>query len=77
MSSNKFEHQAFPHGNQTHGGCLGMTLRDYFAGQVIAGLGAPVVTSGRAGVSSRFNSDDIAASAYRMADAMLKAREEE
>ena len=25
--------QAFPHGNPTDGGELGMTLRDYFAGQ--------------------------------------------
>ena len=33
--------QAFPHGNPTHGGDIGMTLRDYFAGQALAGFCAP------------------------------------
>ena len=32
--------QAFPHGNPTHGGTTGMTLRDYFAGQALAGMTA-------------------------------------
>ena len=50
----------------------GMTLRDYFAGQVVVGV-----------MSEYWNSDrmrdptfeDIALSAYGIADAMLKARE--
>lgn len=59
---------AFP-GPPNHG----MTLRDYFAGQVIAGLAAPVAVQGylrKVGVKS----EDVAASAYRLADAMLKER---
>ena len=30
--------QAFPHGNPTHGGDAGMTLRQWYAGQALAGL---------------------------------------
>ncbi len=29
--------QAFPHGDMVHGGCTGMTLRDYFAAKALAG----------------------------------------
>jgi hypothetical protein len=29
---------AFPHGDPTHGGDLGMTLRDYFAAAALQGL---------------------------------------
>ena len=43
----------------------GMSLRDYFAGQVLAGnLGNPWAS----------NSDDIAVRCYQIADAMLAAR---
>jgi hypothetical protein len=42
----------------------GMTLRDYFAGQCLAGL-----------ASRRVMGADDAAWAYRMADAMVAARE--
>jgi hypothetical protein len=46
----------------------GMTLRDWFAGQVLAGLCAdPDMGSNTA--------DAIAGSAYSLADEMLKARE--
>ena len=44
---------------------VGMTLRDYFAAESLAGL---MVVGG--------SYEDLAISAYRMADAMLKAREE-
>jgi len=48
----------------------GMDLRDYFAGQVIEGL---LADGGWAGDLSYF--EDVAEGAYRMADAMMKARE--
>ena len=48
----------------------GMELRDYFAGQVIEGL---LADGGWGGDLSYF--EDVAEGAYRMADAMIKARE--
>jgi hypothetical protein len=48
-------------------GFNGMTLREYYAGQALAGL-ASYVTKGA-------TFDDIAKDAYAIADAMLKARE--
>jgi hypothetical protein len=49
----------------------GMTLRDYFAGQALAGfLAAP----GRTGEKARDNSGRAAYWAYVQADAMLEAR---
>lgn len=52
----------------------GMSLRDYFAAKAL-----PVVASGHHEVGQRFlrlaNFEFAAADAYRMADAMLKARE--
>jgi hypothetical protein len=45
----------------------GMTLRQYYAGQALAGL-ASYVTKGA-------TFDDIAKDAYAIADAMIKARE--
>jgi hypothetical protein len=56
---------AFPrHGYNSNDG---MTLRDWFAGQALAGL-ASYVTKGA-------TFDDIAKDAYAIADAMLRARE--
>lgn len=48
----------------------GMSLRDWFAGQALAGMvvNTQLVTQGAI-------LDTISASAYRIADAMLKARE--
>jgi hypothetical protein len=48
----------------------GMDLRDYFAGQVIEGL---LADGGWGGDLSYF--EDVAEGAYRMADAMMEARE--
>ena len=48
--------------------CKGMTLRDYFAGQALQGAIADVSQSNLP--------DDVAAYAYELADAMLKARRE-
>ena len=60
--------QAFPHGDPTHGGEQGMTLRDYFAAKAMQAD----ITDGR-------HEDQFAwcaERAYKMADAMLRAREE-
>jgi hypothetical protein len=50
----------------------GMTLRDYFAGQVIAAL---LVAPGQIGDEAWQNDDRAATWAYGLADAMLAARE--
>jgi len=60
--------QAFPHGDPTHGGEQGMTLRDYFAAKAMQGMYA----NGSFPTGIMF---DTAKEAYEMADAMLKARE--
>lgn len=57
---------AFPH-HFTHesiGDCQGMTLRDYFAAQAMVGLIQRLETR-----------DQVAKSAYAIADKMLEARE--
>lgn len=48
----------------------GMTLRDWFAGQALAGILA-------ADPSSMMGYDDVARSAWALADAMMKERERE
>lgn len=50
----------------THRGCLGMTLRDYFAGQALAGMLSNSSTRGAA---------FYAECSYTQADAMLASRE--
>jgi len=57
--------QAFPY---TGLGSDGMTLRDYFAAKTLQGL-----LSNR---NAEAAIDEFAAKSYRMADAMLKAREQ-
>lgn len=62
---------AFPMGANEyagHGPCWGMTLRDYFAAKAMQGAAASSVV-----YSSELQA---AQDAYRMADAMLKVREE-
>lgn len=51
-------------------GTAGMTLRDYFAAQALAGGFREFLTTG----DSWDDYDDFAKSCYAMADAMLKAR---
>ena len=58
---------AFAHGDPTHGGDPGMSLRDYFAGQALAGL----VMNKR---HIAFHPTDDAKWVYELADAMLEAR---
>lgn len=55
---------AFGHGDHTHGGAPGMSLRDWFAGQALAGLISPEYA----------NAEIAAETAYMVADAMLAAR---
>lgn len=57
---------AFPHGDPTHGGELGMTLRDYMAAKAMQGMMHDV---------DQPHCDYIAQKSYQMADAMLKARD--
>ena len=57
----------------------GMTLRDYFAGQVISHIYTDFWAAVRAD-KGQFNADwpmELAMEAYKMADAMLRAREEQ
>lgn len=58
-------------GGARWGACPGMTLRDYFAGQAVAGW-MGTFTDDTDG--SDVNVDGVARFAYRVADAMLKAR---
>ena len=60
--------QAFPHGDPTHGGEQGMTLRDYFAAKAMQNMG-DLTTKPYNNLQTK------AEIAYQMADAMLKARE--
>lgn len=58
-----------PDGVHVAGGTYGMSLRDWFAGQIAAGMAAH---SGTCGLS--YGPGEIAGRAYQVADAMIKAR---
>jgi hypothetical protein len=62
----KNKEPAFPHMTGPESVCAGMSLRDYFAGQALAGLTA-----------KGYNLKYLPGSAYEIADAMLKEREKE
>jgi hypothetical protein len=62
MEQNEMQ-QAFPY---TGLGSDGMTLRDYFAAKAMQTL-----------VSKHSHEGDVSRNAYKIADAMLKAREQE
>lgn len=53
---------------------VGMTLRDYFAAKVLATVVREHIECARLAGAHEIDRDDAAASAYFMADAMLKAR---
>ena len=75
---------AFPHDNferaRSEGGwtgiSTGMSLRDYFAGQALVGMlsGGLVTSPNDDETEGLAKVDDMAASAYTFADAMLAAR---
>jgi len=60
---------AFPTGTGVTPYKSGMTLRDYFAAKTMQGLFA------RGQYDGKINITEMAESSYKMADAMLKARE--
>ena len=62
--------KAFPSGSR-YSGDLGMTLRDWFAGQVANGL---VNSASHASGTGDRIINEVACDAYRLADAMLEAR---
>jgi hypothetical protein len=57
-------------------GCVGMSLRDYFAGQALAGWMATYVKGESHPGDTPEYAENIALSSYRIADAMLAARKE-
>lgn len=65
---------AFATGDHTHGGQSGMTLRDYMAGQALAGLGTWMPPNGGGNLSTKTAMEARAIWAYEQADAMLAAR---
>lgn len=69
MTEKKDGGPAFAHGNPEQGGDPGMTLRDWFAGQALAGLMAAewYITE----------PEGAAEQAYKHADALLAEREKE
>ena len=60
---------AFPTGTGVTPYNSGMTLRDYMAARAIEGASVSAISN------IRYNHDLLAADAYALADAMLKARE--
>jgi hypothetical protein len=60
-----------PDGDVVEDGCVGMTLRDWFAGQFLAGNIRGFQTTG----SPHTWPEEAAAHAYRVADAMLVERD--
>ncbi len=69
-----FPGPSFTQGGHPNGHSMGMTLRDWFAGQALAGFYAnpdphmPAELDGKPGVIR------VAQAAYQIADAMLEAR---
>lgn len=64
---------AFPSGDPS--GCDGMTLRDWFAGQALAGIVSTAEPIGGFSTEECEEAFDMAAkAAYSIADAMLSAR---
>lgn len=70
----KFSLPAFPQKETLNSDCHGMDLRDYFAAKAMQGLLAHP-ECGKVGKGYDETTNCVADEAYRMADAMLKARE--
>lgn len=72
MNQSAFPRPASPaHQHGMHKPQEGMTLRDYFAAKVLQGFIAYATVKG----VNMPSDDELASSAYDLADAMLKARE--
>ena len=72
--SKEFVEPAFPTSSEMLGHNAGMTLRDYFACQALTGLiGTYVVGNGTCMGTEHF-ANNVSIHAYKMADAMLRAR---
>ena len=68
--------QAFPHGDPTNGGDIGMTLRDYFAAKALAGCWSSsdsMCALPKDKTLPEFQTE-ACARFYEWADAMLAAR---
>ena len=70
MSNKNDGGPAFGSGDMTHGGYAGMSLRDWFAGQALAGFSANQECYG-------WKFEQAADYAYQQADAMLAERDKE
>jgi hypothetical protein len=67
---------AFAYGNHEQGGDAGMSLRDWFAGQALAGIAFQIPTTDVGKISSGEKKVHLVGSAaYAIADALLAARE--
>ena len=84
MIKDKGDFLAFPNciwvGDHHAGHSTGMTLRDWFAGMAIQGILAnPDISeaASKVNLSTRIFRDSCVDSAFKVAEAMLRAREEE
>jgi hypothetical protein len=64
-----------PHSGTSQFAQEGMTLRDYFAANVLQGVMSSIEMGITFSKGDKPPSDEIAESCYAMADAMMKARE--
>ena len=67
---------AFPGTREYHGGYYGMSLRDWFAGQAMAGMLAYSQNDRSGNWANNASEIAVARGAYEYADAMLAAREQ-
>jgi hypothetical protein len=66
---------AFPHPDYLHAGPDGMSLRDYFAANALAGILQMIATGQHElGIVRPTGAQGIAHSAYELADALIEAR---
>ncbi len=69
---------AFPSSTkQIQEGAGGMSLRDYFAGQALTGVMANSYVAKELQEAGRLSSEDIVFTAYKVADLMIKKRQNE
>jgi len=76
MSNTNTGGPAFPIESDVIGHWSGLELRDYFAAKVLPAIYKDTCECARVEGWALGWHDDVAAEAYKMADAMLKAREQ-